>query len=445
MKFRGRTLLALSAAGVIALLLFRVVERRTIKRERERVTAAQQSVRDTESILSAVLNAESGQRGYLLTGSPEYLSPYKDAVAEIPGLIAAIEQDSSGHPERERLTRELSSVVLAKLTELGETIELRSRGDWDGAVQKVRSNHGRDMMGRIRSLSKELRDNYFVAVNVQSRRVERYSFWGLILEISVGTLIFLLLCAETVQISSSFAAEERLIGEIRDKELRYKMLAAHIQSAREDERTALARDMHDDLGQALTGIKIDLAMLSRHLDGRQSHAAAERLNSSLSAVDAAIQSLRRFSRELRPAVLDQVGLGAALRAQGREFASRTGTRVELDIPDTTLPLTTEQRTALFRIAQEALTNVARHARAQCVRLSLETKNGDICLSIEDDGVGIASNPPGSRVSLGLLGMEERAQLVGATLKLSTERGKGTTVGVVLGRAKMESAQAVNAR
>lgn len=438
-------LLALSAAGVIALLLFRVVERRTLTRERVGVTEAQQSIRDADNILSAVLNAESGQRGYLLTGSPEYLGPYKTAVAEIPGLLAALEQDSTGNPESERLTRDLGSMVLAKLTELGETIQLRSQGDWDGAMRMVRSNQGRNIMGRIKSLSKQLRDNYFAVVNTQSRRLERYSFWGLILEISVGTLTLLLLCAVTLQLSQSFAEEERLIGEIRDKELRYKMLAARIQAAREDERTALARDIHDDLGQALTGIKIDLAMLSRQLNARQSEAAAARLDSSLMAVDAAIQSLRRFSKELRPAVLDQVGLGAALRAQGREFASRTGIQVELDIPDMLFPLTTEQRTALFRIAQEALTNVARHARAQCVRLSLGETNRDIRLIIEDDGIGIAQRPAGQRISLGLLGMEERAQLVGATLKLSTERGRGTTVAVVLDRAKIESAQAVNSR
>jgi signal transduction histidine kinase len=168
------------------------------------------------------------------------------------------------------------------------------------------------------------------------------------------------------------------------------------------------------------------------------------LDSSISAVDDAIQSLRKFSRELRPAVLDQVGLSAALRAQGREFASRTGIHVDLDIPDVIFPLTTEQRTALFRIAQEALTNVARHARAQSVRLSLAVENGDICLSIKDDGVGIALHPSAPRVSLGLLGMEERAQLVGARLKLSTERGTGTTVTVVLDRTRINYPEAVNA-
>jgi signal transduction histidine kinase len=300
-------------------------------------------------------------------------------------------------------------------------------------------------MSEIRRLSTRLRDNYFGAVDLQSRRLEFYSFWGLVFEMTVGLLILLLCAAGSLKLMRSFAAEQRLIEDVREKELRYKMLAARIQSAREDERTALARDIHDDLGQALTGIKIDLAMLSRQLDAEQREAASQRLDSSLVAVDSAIQSLRRVSRDLRPAVLDQVGLSAALRAHGREFAARTGIRVEYALLDQILPLNVEQRTALFRIAQEALTNVARHARAQSVLLALADRNGDIHLSIRDDGVGIPAHPPGPRASLGLLGMEERANLVGATLKLTTERGKGTTVEVVLGHAMIQSTDPVSKR
>jgi signal transduction histidine kinase len=444
-KFSGRALLALAAAGLIALLLFRAFERIALLRMRSRVSAAQQSTRDTDALFSAVLDAESAQRGYLLTGDTDYLNPYRVAQKAIPVLLGSVEKDSVGHPETENLTRHLDQTVQEKLEELAKTIELRSAGDWPSSVRALRSNAGRNLMGKIRRLSKRLRDNYFGVVDLQSRRLEFYSFWGLVFEMGVGILILLLFSAGALQLIRSFAAEKELIEDVREKELRYKMLAARIQSAREDERTALARDIHDDLGQALTGIKIDLAMLSRQLDAEQREAASQRLDSSLVAVDSAIQSLRRVSRDLRPAVLDQVGLSAALRAHGREFAARTGIRVEFELLEKMLPLNVEQRTALFRIAQEALTNVARHARAQSVRLTLADREGDIHLTVRDDGVGIATRPPGPRASLGLLGMEERAHLVGATLMLTTERGEGTTVEVVLGHAMIQSTHPVNNR
>ena len=445
MKFSGRLLLAFAAVGLIALLLFRAVERVALIQARGRVSQAQQSTRDTDALFSALLDAESAQRGYLLTGDEEYLSPYRVSLAAIPGLLNAVEKDSIGHPETESLTQHLDRAVQEKLAELAKTIELRSGGNWQSSVRAVRTNQGRNLMGEIRRLSRRLRDNYFGVVDLQSRRLEFYSFWGLVFEMAVGSLILLLLSAGGLQLLRSFAAEKRLMEDVREKELRYKMLAARIQSAREDERTALARDIHDDLGQALTGIKIDLAMLSRQLDAEQKEAASQRLDSSLVAVDSAIQSLRRVSRDLRPAVLDQVGLSAALRAHGREFAARTGIRVEFALLDEMLPMNVEQRTALFRIAQEALTNVARHARAQSVRLALADRDGDIVLSVRDDGVGIANRPSGPRTSLGLLGMEERAHLVGATLRLTTERGKGTTVEVVLGRAMIQSPHTVKNR
>jgi signal transduction histidine kinase len=438
-------LLTLAAVGLIALLLFRAFERLALLRARARVSQSQQATRDTDALFSAVLDAESAQRGYLLTGNADYLNPYRVSRATIPLLLEAVESDSIGHPETEILTRRLNEAVQEKLSELAKTIDLRAQGDWQSSVSTVRTNEGRNLMGEIRRLSRRLRDNYFGVVDQQSRRLEFYSFWGLVFEMAVGALILLLVSAGALQLVRSFAAEEKLMEEVREKELRYKMLAARIQSAREDERTALARDIHDDLGQALTGIKIDLAMLSRQLDAEQREAASQRLDSSLVAVDSAIQSLRRVSRDLRPAVLDQVGLSAALRAHGREFAARTGIRVEFALFDEMLPLTVDQRTALFRIAQEALTNVARHARAQSVRLGLAMQDGDIHLSVRDDGVGIAAHPPGARASLGLLGMEERAHLVGATLKLTTEKGKGTTVEVVLGRAMIQSNHPVSNR
>jgi PAS domain S-box-containing protein len=204
-----------------------------------------------------------------------------------------------------------------------------------------------------------------------------------------------------------------------------RALAARVQSVREEERTRVAREIHDELGQSLTAIKIDLSSLSHDLPAEKKQQSA----SILKLVDETIQAVRRISTELRPAILDAVGLVAAVEWAAGEFAARTGTKCQLDLPQGDVVIDEERATALFRIFQETLTNVARHANATEVNVRLDEEDGNLTLEVHDNGGGIREEQLSAGSSLGILGMRERARLLGGELTLAGALGAGTTVRV----------------
>jgi PAS domain S-box-containing protein len=211
----------------------------------------------------------------------------------------------------------------------------------------------------------------------------------------------------------------------RQMEDQLRALSGHVESVREDERTGIAREIHDVLGQALTALKMDLALVARRLDGEP----LERVGAMSRATDEIIQQVRRISAELRPGVLDDLGLLAAIEWQSHEFEKRTGTVcvVTSSIGDERFPR--DPSTALFRIFQEALTNVARHAEAKRVDIRLSLADGAIRMEIRDDGKGITPSALTNRRSLGLLGMRERARRLGGRAEIATVAPHGTCVTV----------------
>jgi signal transduction histidine kinase len=209
-----------------------------------------------------------------------------------------------------------------------------------------------------------------------------------------------------------------------------RALAARLQSVREEERTRVAREIHDELGQALTSIKLDLASVMHDLEAHQKPQPS-RVESALEAIDQTIQSMRRIATELRPAVLDALGLVAAIEWAAEEFGSRTGTKCRLELPADEIAIDHEAATALFRIFQETLTNVARHAGATEVDVRLVQENGSLLLEVRDNGRGIAEQQLSSSASLGIVGMRERALLLGGKLTISGQPGTGTTVTVTI--------------
>jgi PAS domain S-box-containing protein len=227
-----------------------------------------------------------------------------------------------------------------------------------------------------------------------------------------------------MDVTESKRAEQELLRSFDQ----LRALAARLQSAREEERTRAAREIHDELGQALTAIKIDLAALIRDLPG-DSGPQRQRSQSILKLLDDAIQSVRRIATELRPGILDDLGLSAAVEWAAEEFQARTGTRCEVSLPGVDIALDPERATALFRILQETLTNVARHANATRVEVRLTQENEDLILQVHDNGQGIGDEHLSESRSLGILGMRERALLLGGELTISGDPASGTTVRV----------------
>jgi PAS domain S-box-containing protein len=207
-----------------------------------------------------------------------------------------------------------------------------------------------------------------------------------------------------------------------------RVLAAHLQSVREEERTRIAREIHDELGQLLTGLKIDLAWLAARLPAKSDH-LLDKLRTMSGLADELITTVRRIATELRPGILDDLGLTAAIEWQTQEFQARTG--IECDfLVDVIHPVEDQgQRTGLFRILQETLTNVARHAQATRVVVSLRENTGCFELRVEDNGRGITDLEIAHRKSLGLLGIQERARLLGGDVRIVGRPGAGTTITV----------------
>ena len=204
-----------------------------------------------------------------------------------------------------------------------------------------------------------------------------------------------------------------------------RALAARLQSVREEERKRVAREIHDQLGQVLTAVKIDLSAVVRELPADQ----ANRTSSILKLVDETIQSVRRISTELRPGILDDLGLVDAVEWAGEDFEARTGTKCRLDLPEDDISVDPEQATAVFRIFQETLTNVARHADASQIEVRLAKDDRDLTLEVHDNGGGIPEDKLANGESLGILGMRERALLLGGEFTISGGPGEGTTVRV----------------
>ncbi|MET0595205.1 MAG: GAF domain-containing protein [Polyangiaceae bacterium] len=209
----------------------------------------------------------------------------------------------------------------------------------------------------------------------------------------------------------------------------------HLERAREEERTGIAREIHDELGQAMTGLKMDVAWLARRIGDRVHPDASgdfqERIVAMSTLIDETIQQVRRISAELRPGVLDHLGLVAALEWQAKEFERRMGTACVVRSNVETIDLARDASTGVFRIFQEALTNVARHAAATRVEVLLDQHDDRLSLVVADNGKGIREGAARSPTSLGLLGIRERARRLGGEVEVSAGRAGGTTVSLAV--------------
>lgn len=255
------------------------------------------------------------------------------------------------------------------------------------------------------------------------------------------------------------APEPRPRGELRDLAHSFNLMAAalearhqeaveaqenlralshRLQHAREEEAARIAQELHDELGQELSVLRLELDGLRRRIAVAASPDQVEDLTGRIDGlgemIDTAVESVRRISSDLRPGVLDRLGLTAGLEWLLKEFERRSSIRTSLSAQPALDPVDAEVSIALFRITQEALTNVARHAGARSVSAELRAEGDDVVLEVEDDGRGFDAATQSHRPSLGLLGMEERARRLGGSLRIASRLGKGTRLRVAIPKA-----------
>jgi PAS domain S-box-containing protein len=241
---------------------------------------------------------------------------------------------------------------------------------------------------------------------------------------------------EIAAFGTAFDITERVKAEdnVRSSREQLRHLSQRLQEIREEERTLIAREIHDELGQQLTGLKMDITMVEKKIadaEMKNNAAVQKKLRQMKQLIDETIQTVRKISSELRPGILDDLGLVPAIEWQAKEFFERTGVRCALETSLEHLELQRNSSTTLFRILQESLTNVSRHANATRVKITLATENENVQLTIEDNGKGIPPEKIFESESLGLLGMRERAAALGGRVEIRSEKRKGTCVCVVL--------------
>ncbi len=233
---------------------------------------------------------------------------------------------------------------------------------------------------------------------------------------------------QTYSIARNITERKKTEAELKSSLEQLHQLSQHVEKVRENERVAISRELHDDLGQALTAVKIDLGLIRQRVSDPD---ALVRINKVSALVSDTIKTVQRLTAQLRPQILEDLGLEAAIEWHTKEFTERFGVKISLDLNlDSELYISPDASLTVFRIMQESLTNIARHSRATNVDIRLSKTSDEIHFSITDNGVGITEKEINSKQSFGLIGMKERAASLGGTLEISNLEENGTEIRMV---------------
>lgn len=381
-----------------------------------------------------MLDAETAQRGYLLTNDKEYLEPYERTLKEFDQTFKELETYFKGDPRPTELLGKLRAVADAKLSELGRTIQLHEEGKDEEAKHIIAASSGKQQMDAIRTLSAELLSHE--SEHVKTGRADLYqtlkiSRIGLAALSAIGLLAMFFYLRQTFLVIEqqnelkrrAQAERDRLEVEVIRRTAQLTNLTHHLQTAREDERNRLARNLHDELGALLTSAKLDAARIRSRLAGTAPE-ALERLTHLVATLNSSIALGRRIIEDLRPSTLSNLGLVATLEILAHEFAAQSGVTVHCALASVRLEANVEL--VIYRLVQEAITNITKYANAKNVWIGLATREGQVEVSVRDDGVGFDTTAKPSS-AYGLMGMRFRVQAEGGNLSVVSAPGQGTLI------------------
>jgi signal transduction histidine kinase len=402
------------------------------------VVEAQQTRGAVNRLIQRTLDAETGQRGYLLTGDTRYLEPYELSTKEISQDLDSLRQhyvhDADGLANFDLLSRHLSR----KLAEMDLSVRMRREGNEDAWKFVLTTDVGKEQMDSIREQSARLlasSNRKMDAGQAQITKTLQTSRIAIAVVALAGLLAFYLYLKQTTALKlagereqESLKRERDQLGrQVRERTERLAALATHLQQVREEERGNLARELHDELGSLLTAAKLDVARIK----SRQAGAApevAERLQHLTDTLNSGIALSRRIIEDLRPSSLSNLGLVPSLEILAREFGERSGLNVVADFEP--VEIGGAAQLTLYRLLQESLTNIGKYAEARHVTILLQDYDSYVSIQVDDDGRGFdpdATNPG----SHGLEGMRHRVEAAGGRLTITSTTGQGTRVFAVL--------------
>ena len=427
--------------AILAAVFMIFINEATFQQSTKAVTnmeKAQQTRSAITRLVRQVLDAETGQRGYLLTGDPRYLEPYNDSVGDITENLDVLQQIFVLQPALIGEFDVLSRHVARKMAEMDLSVRMRKEGNDDGWKFVLTTDVGKEEMEAIRRQSDKLSINSIQQIEqgqAQVRKALQLSRIGIAMTALVGLLAFYMYLIQSIALLASAQREQEMLERERDrleKQVRERTaslaeLATHLQNVREDERGHLARELHDELGALLTAAKLDVARLKSRLADNLPE-ASERLEHLTRTLNTGIALKRRIVEDLRPSSLSHLGLVASLEILAREFEERSGLSIATELE--TVELGGSVQLTVYRLVQESLTNIAKYADATQVEINLHNFDSFITVDVKDNGKGfkLESIGPGSH---GLAGMRHRVESAGGKLTVASAENRGTQVGAVL--------------
>lgn len=399
-----------------------------------------ESLLQSRTLLSQLKDVETAQSGYVITGDVEYLAPYHSGLLNIPQSRKVLSQELKSLNIPSQQVEDLEALVDKRIQHAKLVVETRRQQGLNEAQLLILSKEGKSIMEAARASFDALDTRLRFEIsqrNLQMDSMRRRAFWstGFLTVLGVtliGLGFFLMLREQQRRIkaeadlnNANVRLEEAVAkrtAELEQARVEIETFARQLDISIESERRRLSREVHDQLGQIYTALKMSLGQILS--DSAVSVEERDRINSLLKE---GIATVRRIASELRPPLLDDLGLGAALEAKAKRFLDQTGLPCEVKVEQSQL-LRPEQATQLYRIAQEALTNVARHAGASQIWIEDGVLDGQYAFIIEDNGHGMKNAPAGS---IGLLSMRERAALSGGKLELESGRAGGVRIRVML--------------
>ena len=411
----------------------------------ERVHNSQLRQQALGEFLALITDAESGQRGYLLTGDSSYLQPYTEAVTKVEAALDHVHDAYGGNVESPEF-QGLRILTGKKLGELEDTLALFKRRGTAPAVNVVRTDVGKHTMEEISKIVDAMRvaeAHELSAATAQWQFDFKISRWvsaiGVILNIGLVILATRLVYGDMRRRAQQAThlrdqkQELELQVEARTREL--TALSTHLQGVSEQEKSALSRELHDELGGLLVAARMDLSWLQQRLPTSDPSIEQrfKRIHESLSA---GVDLKRRVVEELRPTLLDNMGLFTALRWQFKETCRRAGLKCTETIPEAEPKFNPEAAIGVFRVAQEALTNVLKHSEAKSADLVIKIENNEFVLRVSDDGKGIPTNRLQTATSHGLASMRHRVAALGGNWDVRSAATGGTIVTALIPLPRM---------
>ena len=408
----------------------------------ERVHASQLRQQALSEFIALLTDAESGQRGYLLTGDSSYLQPFTEAVATVGAALDRVREAYGGRADSAEFQQEeLRTLTGKKLGELEETLSLFKTRGAGPAVKVVRTDEGKRIMDEISSIVGTMRvaeARELSAATVQWQSDFRLSRWvsaaGVILNLGLVLLATRLVYGDmrrrALQATSLRDQKQDLEQQVDERTRELTALSTHLQGISEQEKYALSRELHDELGGLLVAARMDLSWLQQRLPTTDP-AIEQRFRRIHESLSAGVDLKRRVVEELRPTLLDNMGLFAALRWQFKETCRRAGLNCTETIPESELKFNPDAALGVFRIAQEALTNILKHAEAKSAALVIGIEGNTFSLRVSDDGKGIPAMRLQNITSHGLASMRHRIAALGGTWEVRSPSSGGGTVVIAL--------------